>query len=67
MYNFVVACRAEDAAKALEASQGKRFFGASIVVSQHEGLGKYVVYTLLLQTFRGKFKDGFAYLFILLQ
>lgn len=38
-WNLFSRFRAEDAAKALDASQGKRFFGAAIVVSQHEGLG----------------------------
>ena len=34
-------CRPEDASKALEASQGKTFFGAKIKVTSHEGVGKY--------------------------
>ena len=34
-------CRGEDAAKALTASQGKRFFGTLIEVQQHEGIGRY--------------------------
>ena len=33
-------CRGEDAAKALTASQGKRFFGTLIEVQQHEGIGR---------------------------
>ena len=32
--------RGEDAAKALTASQGKRFFGTLIEVQQHEGIGR---------------------------
>ena len=35
--------RGEDAAKALTASQGKRFFGTLIEVQQHEGIGRYHV------------------------
>ena len=40
-------CRGEDAAKALTASQGKRFFGTLIEVQQHEGIGTYHVIRVL--------------------
>lgn len=35
--------RPEDASKALEASQGKMFFGTKIKVMSHEGVSKYIV------------------------
>ena len=33
-------CRVEDAVKALDASQGKMFFGTKIRVTAHEGISK---------------------------
>lgn len=33
--------RPEDASKALEASQGKMFFGTKIKVTSHEGISKW--------------------------
>jgi len=35
--------RPEDAEKALEASQEKKFFGSAIKVSSHEGIGMCLV------------------------
>lgn len=37
---FFILYRPEDAAKALEASQDKMFFGKKIKVMAHEGVGK---------------------------
>ena len=34
--------RPEDASKALEASQGKMFFGTKIKVTSHEGISKWI-------------------------
>ena len=34
-------CRSEDAAKAFEGSQEKKFFGGKVTVSVHDGLGLY--------------------------
>ena len=35
-------CRHDDATRALEASHDKRFFGSTVTVSVHEGLGKNI-------------------------
>jgi len=44
----VCVCRHEDAVRALEASHDKRFFGSTVTVSVHDGVGKIIIFIIII-------------------